>query len=428
MNSHALEGVQSEKRSSSSLRRLIVASSIGNALEWFDIVVYGYFAVSISKAFFPAGNAGTSILLAYGTFGISYIARPVGALWLGAIADRVGRKHSMLLSIGMMMVGTLMIATMPTYAQIGLFAPVGILVARLIQGVSAGGEFGSSTALLVENDPKRRGFLASFQFASQGFMTVMASLFGLALSLSLSHEQVDAWGWRIPFFFGLLVGPVGLYIRRHVEEGTEFKIAKRETAPLKEIALHQKGNVALAIGTLIVSTVAAHVILYMPVFAVKQLHLPSSSAFSANLVAGLVLTFGTPFVGILSDKLGRTRLMVIGALAFVLTVVPAFYMLKMFPGVGTLMLVMFWLALVKSVYFGALPALMAEAFPPETRATGMALSYNIGTTVFGGFTPFIVSAITIFTASDLAPALYLVPCALLSLAATIVLRHRLVAA
>jgi MFS transporter, MHS family, proline/betaine transporter len=428
MNSPALEGVECQPKSGSALRRLVVASSIGNALEWFDIVVYGYFAVSISKAFFPAGNESISILLAFGTFGVSYIARPVGALWLGALADRVGRKHSMLISIAMMMVGTLMIATMPTYAQIGLFAPIGILVARLIQGVSAGGEFGSSTALLVESDPKRRGFLASFQFASQGFLTVVASLFGIGLSLSLSPEQIDAWGWRLPFFFGLLVGPVGLYIRRHIDEGHEFKAAKRETSPLKEIALNQKGNVALAIGALIVSTAAAHVILYMPVFAVKQLHLPSSSAFAANLVAGLVLTLGTPFVGILSDKLGRTKLMVVGAVAFALTIVPAFYMLKLIPGVGTLMVVMLWLALVKSVYFGALPALMAEAFPPETRATGMALSYNLGTTVFGGFTPFIVSAITMFSASDLAPALYLVPCAFLSLAATLVLRRRLVAA
>ncbi|SAK82487.1 major facilitator transporter [Caballeronia hypogeia] len=419
MNSHALERVASVPRSSSALRRLIVASSIGNALEWFDVVVYGYFAVSISKAFFPAGSDGVSILLAYGTFGVSYLARPVGALWLGAMADRVGRKFSMLISIAMMMVGTLLIAIMPTYAQIGLWAPAGILMARLIQGVSAGGEFGSSTALLVENDPRRRGFIASFQFASQGFVTVIASVFGLTLSLLLTHQQVDDWGWRLPFLFGLLVGPVGLYIRTHVDEGAEFKSATRERSPVKEVALNQKTNVALAVGALIVSTVAAHVIMYMPVFAVKHLHLPSSSAFTANLIAGIVLTLGTPIVGILSDRVGRTRLMVIAAILFAVTIVPAFFLLKTFVGVWMLIGVMFWPATLKAMYYGALPALMAEAFPPETRATGMSLSYNIGTTIFGGFTPFIVSIIGLYAASDVASAVYMVPCALLSLAATL---------
>lgn len=426
MNSHALEGVRAEHRSSSALRRLIVASSIGNALEWFDVVVYGYFAISISKAFFPAGNEETSIILAYGSFGVSYLARPVGALWLGAMADRRGRKLSMLVSIAMMMCGTLVIALMPTYSRIGIWAPWGVILARLIQGVSAGGEFGSSTALLVENAPGRRGFIASFQFASQGFVTVIASVFGLVLSLLLTSHQVDDWGWRLPFLFGLLVGPVGLYIRTHLDEGAEFKVVTHERSPVKEVALSQKTNVALVVGALAVSTVAANVIMYMPFFSVKQLHLPNSAAFTANLVAGIVLTLGTPVVGILSDRIGRTRLMVIAAILFTATVIPVFYALKTFPSLWMLIGVMFWLALLKAMYYGALPALMAEAFPPETRATGMSFSYNIGTTVFGGFTPFIVSIIAMYFASDIAPALYMVPCGLLSLAATLSLRRRLV--
>jgi MHS family proline/betaine transporter-like MFS transporter len=406
-------------------RSTIFAASIGNALEWFDIVVYGYFAISIAKAFFPTDSEASSMLIGFGTFGISYLSRPLGALVIGAYADRAGRKKAMLVSISLMMVGTLTIAVMPSYASIGLWAPVGIILARLVQGFSAGGEFGSSTALLVENDPTRRGFMASFQFASQGLMTLTASLFGLVLTTTLTSSQLDSWGWRIPFFFGLLIGPVGLYIRRHIDEGMEFKAAKSTQSPLRELVLNHKKNIAMATGTLIVSTAAGHTISFMPVYAMNQFHLPMSVGFSSTLIAGFVLTFATPFVGHFSDKFGRTKFMVAAAFAYALTVMPAFMLLGKWPSVAMLMGVMFWLALLKALYFGALPALMAEAFPPTTRATGMSLSYNIGTIVFGGFTPFFITGITLYTSSSLAPAMYLIPCALLSLTAIRELRVRL---
>jgi len=179
--------------------KLIVATSIGNALEWYDIAVYGYFAIYVSKAFFPNDDPTTSLLLTFGTFGLSYLARPIGGVMLGAYADRYGRKASLMVSIVMMTFGTLALALMPTYATIGLLAPIAVILARLVQGFSAGGEFGSSTAFLVEHMPHRRGFVASWQFASQGLSGLLASGFGAWLTSAMSLADLQSWGWRIPF-------------------------------------------------------------------------------------------------------------------------------------------------------------------------------------------------------------------------------------
>ncbi len=194
------------------ITKLIVATSIGNALEWYDITVYGYFAAYLSKAFFPNSDPTISILLTFGTFGLSYLIRPIGGVVLGAYADRHGRKASLMISIVMMTLGTLVIALMPTYETIGMLAPITVLAARLVQGFSAGGEFGSSTAFLVEHAPERRGFIASWQFASQGLSTLLASAFGVGLTFWMTPSDMQSWGWRIPFWFGILVGPVHILL------------------------------------------------------------------------------------------------------------------------------------------------------------------------------------------------------------------------
>src|SRR5476649_1358719 len=183
-----------------SFTKLIVAVSVGNALEWYDISSYGFFAVYVAKAFFPNSDPTVSLLLTFGTFGLAFLVRPIGGLVLGAYADRHGRKASLMISIVLMTIGTLAIACMPTYETIGILAPIAVLTARLMQGFSAGGEFGSSTAFLVEHAPERRGFIASWQFASQGLGQVLAALFGAILSSQLSTDQLESWGWRLPFF------------------------------------------------------------------------------------------------------------------------------------------------------------------------------------------------------------------------------------
>src|ERR1700726_782823 len=228
-----LPGIAQMRPEAKNITRLIVATSIGNALEWYDITVYGYFAAYLSKAFFPNIDPTISILLTFGTFGLSYLIRPIGGVILGAYADRHGRKASLMISIVMMTIGTFVIAFMPTYETIGILAPIAVLAARLIQGFSAGGEFGSSTAFLVEHMPHRRGFIASWQFASQGLGQVLSSAFGVGLTSWMTAADMNAWGWRIPFLFGILVGPVGIYIRNHLEDATPPPAGKQDS-PIAE--------------------------------------------------------------------------------------------------------------------------------------------------------------------------------------------------
>jgi MHS family proline/betaine transporter-like MFS transporter len=411
--------------SAAKIRRIIFAASIGNALEWFDLVVYGFFAVTIAKLFFPSTSEATSLMLTLGTFGLSYLIRPIGGFVLGAYADRAGRKASLLLSISLMMAGTLLIAAMPTYAQIGVLAPLGILLSRLMQGFSAGGEFASSTALLVEHAPGRRGFMSSWQFASQGLSTLLASGFGALLTSTLSAAQLESWGWRVPFLFGLAIGPIGLYIRRYIDEGAEFRTQARSAAPVRELFADQKLRVLLAIGVLAISTAVNYIVLYMPTYAIKQLGLPASTGFVATLATGTVLTLVTPLVGHWSDHAGRIRLMTAAALLMAVTIWPTFALLTRHASFATMLAALIWIGALKAMYSGALPALMAELFPAQTRATGLAVSYNTGVTLFGGFSPFLITWLIASTGNRLSPALYLIGCAVLSLVALGVSRVRM---
>ena len=407
-------------RASSHLYRVIAAGSIGNALEWFDILVYGYFAVTLSQIFFPKGDDKVALLLTLGTFGVSYLVRPLGAIVLGAYADRAGRKASLMLSILLMVIGTLMMAIMPSYGAIGILAPIGVLVARLIQGFSVGGEFGSATSFLVEHGPERKGFLASWQWAGQGLAALLASGFGVVLTTALAPQELQSWGWRVPFLFGLLIGPVGFYIRRHVAETPEFLRAKITATPVRDVVVRQWDRLLLAIGAVVVSTSSNYLILYMPTYAIKELGLPQSTGFIATLIGAAILTIGAPFVGHWSDKLGRVRIMLAMTALFVVSAYPVFAFLVHEASLTAIVLVVSWMSLLKAGYSGALPAFMAELFPTQTRVTGMALSYNIGVPVFGGFAPFIATWLIAVTGTSLAPSFYLVFAALVSLAALVI--------
>src|SRR5262249_27722450 len=194
---------------------------------WFDFLVYGFFAVTIAEVFFPANNPTVSLMATFGTFGLAYVVRPLGAVIVGAYTDRAGRKAGLTLSIGLMLIGTALMVVTPGYATIGIAAPIIITIARLLQGFSVGGEFGSAVAFLVEHGGKPRGFSASWQWAPTGIVSIIVSLFGLVLTTQLSHQQLVDWGWRLPYVFGLLVGPAGLYIRSRMTETPEFLEAEK---------------------------------------------------------------------------------------------------------------------------------------------------------------------------------------------------------
>ena len=255
-------------------------------------------------------------------FGAAFVMRPLGAIAIGYYADRFGRKPALTLTITLMMVGTALIACAPPYAMVGALAPFVILVGRLLQGFSAGGEFGSATALLAEQNPALRGFFASWQFASQAMSVVLATSFGAALAMMLDKDQLDSWGWRIPFLFGVLIGPVALYIRYRIPESYEFQSLPRTGETPRQALLSSSWNILTALGLVIVATVTVYTLVLMPTFAVKYLDYPMRDVFIVGLITGVLQTVLVPVAGFLSDKWGRLPLMAGAALVIFSTTWP----------------------------------------------------------------------------------------------------------
>ena len=405
-------------------KRAIAAATIGNALEWFDLALYALLASYIGRTFFPSDDAGVQLVQTYAVFGITYLIRPIGGLLLGAYADRRGRKKALMLSIWVMVAGTLLMAFMPGHATLGIVAPLGIVLARLLQGFAAGGEFGAATSFLVEQNAGRKGFLGSFQFASQGLSTLMAAGFAAGLTAVLSDEQMTSWGWRVPFVFGLLIGPVGYFVRRYVEESPAMAEAAAEEAPRSRsvvLAVFRDhwGGLLVAGGVLIVSTALNFILQYLPTFGIEELGLDDSLSYVALFITGAILTFVTPVVGLLADRYGRVRIMLPSGLLIGAAAIPLFRWLTASPSFLTLTLCMTVLGLLKAAYFGALPSVMSDVFPARVRATGLSFSYNTTVAVFGGFTPTIAAALVTTTGSQVSPAYYLLAVALLSVAALV---------
>ncbi len=409
-----------------SMHRLIVAATIGNVFEWFDFVVYGFFAVTLAEVFFPAGNPTVSLLVTFGAFGLAYLVRPLGAIVVGGYTDRAGRKAGLLLSMALMMIGTTLMAVTPGYATIGLAAPIIITLARLLQGFSGGGEFGSAVSFLAEHGKGRRGFSASWQFATGGIITALASLFGVALTSLLTHDQLVDWGWRIPYFFGMLIGPAGLYVRAKVIETSDFVEAEKpETTPIKDLLRRHPVPVLLGLGISIISNSSFYILAYIPTYGVKTLHLPASTGFTATLIGGLILAIGCPLAGQVSDKLSRRPLlMVITCWLFVLTSYPAFYLMAAWPSLAACIVAVGWLQLVKAGYSGVLPSVLSEQFPVETRAIGVSLGFSTAVSIFGGLAPLAATWLIAITGDSLSPSYYLIGTALLSLAALMAIQWR----
>jgi len=408
------------------LSGVIIAATIGNVLEWFDFLVYGFFAVTIAEVFFPANDPTVSLLATFGTFGLAYVVRPLGAVVVGTYTDRAGRKAGLTLSIGLMLIGTTLMLVTPGYATIGVAAPIIITIARLLQGFSVGGEFGSAVAFLVEHGGKRRGFSASWQWATTGIVSIIVSLFGLFLTTQLSHQQLVDWGWRIPYVFGLLVGPAGLYIRSRMTETPEFLEAeKTPRVPISDLLRRHPVAILLALGASIVSNSSYYLLLYVPTYGVKTLNLPAYTGFAATLVGGIILAVFSVVAGHWSDKtVPRTRLMLITAWLFLLTAYPSFWLMDAYPSLASAMFAVGFLNLIKAGYSGVLPSVLCELFPVETRAVGVAFAFSVSVTIFGGFAPFIATWLIAQTGDALSPAYYLMVTAALSIVALIAINRR----
>jgi MFS family permease len=408
-----------------SVGRAVFAATIGNVLEWYDFVIYATFAVSISKTFFPTDNEAVSLMLSFATFAIGFLARPFGAAFLGGYADKRGRRDALSLTILLMALGTGIIAVCPGYATIGIAAPAIIVLARLIQGFSAGGEIGGAISTLVEYaPPEKRGRYASLTQMSIGGATFLSGLVAFVMSLAMTPETLGDWGWRLAFVVGLMIAPVGFYIRRELEDAPLYKSAKHadETPVLVVLRDHWKPVVT---GMLVVMlwTVAQYITNYFPTFAVRELKVSLSQSYLGPLVFGTVMFF-CPLVGMLADRFSRKSVMVIGALGLLAVAYPAFSYLIAAPSTGRVVITQVSVAVFLLIYTAPAAAVLAELFPTAVRATGISISFSLGVTIFGGFTPLIVTALISWTKQPVSVAFYLMGAATISLITMILLRDR----
>ena len=406
-------------------RRAVSAAVIGNVLEWYDFAVYAYVAVYIAKNFFPQGDPVTALLATFLTYGLGFLARPLGGIILGRVGDTHGRKTALLITIALMAVGTVMIGILPTYASIGVAAPLLLLIARLLQGFSAGGEWGSSTAYIVEWAPQgQRGWYGSFQQTSVVAGLLLGSGIAALFATILTTEQMDGWGWRIPFLLGGILGPVGLWMRRTIDETPAYK--KVTATPVS--ATEDKTNpwvLALrAFGFTIVWTVCFYVLLnYMPTWTRQHLKISPAAALWANTIGLFVLMIFIPMMGRLSDKYGRKPLLLACCIAYIVLPYPIFAYLLGGASYTELILVQILFAILISMFSGPGPAAIAEIFPTRTRSTWMTSGYALAVAIFGGFAPFIsVWLISTFN-SPIAHSFYLIAAAIVSTIVIFTLRE-----
>jgi MFS transporter, MHS family, proline/betaine transporter len=392
-------------------RTAIVAAVVGNALEWYDFIIFGYLTVVISRLFFPADSHSASLLLTTATFGVGFFMRPVGGIFLGIYADRHGRKAVLLLIITLMTIAMALIAFAPTYKSIGPAAAVIVVVARLLQGFATGGEFSAATTFLIESAPRdRRGLYGSWQMVGQALAVLVGALLSAVLTRSLTPEALDDWGWRIPFLFGLALGPVGYFIRLRVEETTEFLRLQRASAarPSRRTALLANSRGLLACMAVVASgTISFYVILvYMPTFSRTQLHLSLHSAFLAQSVSLICLILLIPAFGALSDKIGRRPIILAALAAYLVVAYPLFAWVHRNPSTENLMVMQCVLCSLLGAFFGPMSTALAEQFPAHMRSTGLSIAYNTAVMIFGGFAQFFVTWLIETTGSPAAPSFY----------------------
>jgi MFS family permease len=410
-------------------KKQIVAAVIGNALEWYDFIVFGFLAVVISRLFFPSDSEYSSLLMATATFGVGFFMRPVGGILLGIYADRRGRKAALQLIIAMMTLSIAIIAFAPPYAAIGVAAPLLIVFARLLQGFATGGEFASATSFLVESAPhNRRGLYGSWQMFGQGLAVFCGAGVTALVTNGLSPEALDSWGWRIPFIIGLIIGPVGLWIRRHLSETSAFlevQQAPKEKQSLARMLRNHLRQVLTVMALTVCGTVGFYVILvYMPTFANKQLNLPLTEAFTAQVFAVALMTVLMPVFGALSDRVGRKVLILAATAGLLGALYPLFSWVYAAPSFARLMTMQVVLCTLLAVYFGPFSAAVAEQFPAGMRSTGLALAYNLAVMIFGGFAQFIVTWLIHTTGLAIAPVFYVMFAAALGLIAAFFLIER----
>jgi MFS family permease len=388
--------------------KAVVAVVVGNWLEFYDFLVFTFFAVMIGDAFFPAESEIGRLLGALATFGVGFVTRPIGAAVIGAYADRVGRRAALTLTLLLMSVGSALVGLTPSFAQIGIAAPIVLVVARLIQGFSCGGEVGPATTYLLESAPSgRRAAMTAWQGYSQQLATFMGSSIAVILAASLTKEQLYAWGWRVPFLLGVCIAPVGLYIRRQLPETMQaHETHESGAAILRELVRRHSGAVVLGVLIICGGTVSTYVSNYMTTYALTTLRLPVTIATTLTMT-GSVASIAGMALGVWADRFGRKPMLIASRAIFIVAIYPLYRVLTA-PQASPLTIIMtnMLVNLIASVGIGSLYAFLPEAFPKSVRSSGLAILYALGVTIFGGTTQFVVAWLIDVTKDPMVPAWY----------------------
>ncbi|KWA30818.1 MFS transporter [Burkholderia territorii] len=400
----------------------------GNFIEQFDFFLFGFYATSISKIFFPSTSEFASLMLTFAVFGAGFLMRPLGAIFLGAYIDKVGRRTGLIVTLSIMASGTILIACVPGYATIGLLAPALVLLGRLLQGFSAGAELGGVSVYLAEMaTPGNKGFYTSWQSASQQVAIVVAAAIGYSLNEWLSAQQIAAWGWRVPFFIGCAIVPFLFVLRRSLQETAAFE-ARRHHPRARDILAMLLGNWRTVIGgmllTAMTTTTFYLITVYTPTFGKSVLKLSTSDSLMVTLLVAASNFIWLPIGGTISDRIGRKPLLLAISVLAIFTAYPALSWLTDAPSFARMLIVLLWFSFFFGMYNGAMVAALTEVMPVEVRVAGFSLAFSLATALFGGFTPAVSTYLIQALHDKAAPGYWLSFAALCGLCATLGLYRR----